>query len=66
MGRAAACPPEWPFGTTVTIAGIEWTCKDRGGLVKYVNGIPWVDLLQRSSPYRYGEVTPAIVMFPER
>jgi len=65
-GRAAACPPEWPFGTTVTIEGKDWLCKGRGGSVQYVNGIPWVDLLQKRASYKYGTIIPAIVLFPDQ
>lgn len=62
---ACACPPEWPFGTVVTIDGKSWTCLDRGGKIKFVGGIPWVDLLQARATYVYGSVVAATVQFPE-
>jgi len=62
---ACACPSEWPFGTTVTLEGKTWTCKDRGGAIKFKGGVPWVDLLQEYADYVYGEIVFAHVAVPE-
>ena len=56
MERACACPPEWAFGTVVVLDGQRWTCMDRGGKIKYVDGIPWVDFLTRTPQYSYGQL----------
>ena len=66
VDKACACPPEWSFGTTVTFNGATWTCMDRGGKIKYVDGIPWVDLLQEKASYPYGTIVDAAVVFAER
>ena len=64
MGRAAACVPEWPFGTVVVVGGRAWICKDRGGKVKTVRGIPWIDMLSEVALYPYGTVVDAVVRYP--
>jgi len=64
MYEAVACPPEWPFGTTVTLDGETWTCRDRGGAIKYRGGIPWVDFLRKEPAYTYGSEVLAIVRLP--
>ena len=56
MERACACPPEWAFGTVVVLDGQRWTCMDRGGKIKFVDGIPWVDFLTRTPQYSYGQI----------
>ena len=56
MERACACPPEWAFGTVVILDGQRWECQDRGGKIKYVDGIPWVDFLTRTPQYSYGQL----------
>ena len=53
---AVACPPEWPFGRQVIFEGRTYTCLDRGGMIKYVNGIPWIDFLTPKAAYPYGSV----------
>ena len=53
---AVACPPEWPFGRQVIFEGRTYTCLDRGGMIKYVNGIPWIDFLTPKAAYPYGTV----------
>lgn len=60
VDKGCACPPEWEFGTKVILRGEEWTCVDRGGKVKYVNGIPWVDFL---TPY--GAYPPSVIVLVE-
>ena len=54
MESAIACPPEWEFGTQVRAFDSIWTCWDRGGAIKYVDNIPWVDFLTSNpkAPYR--------------
>jgi len=64
VGRAVACPPEWPFGTVVELNGFQWVCKDRGGAIKYVNGIPWVDFLEATAVYAFGSIITVNVAFP--
>jgi len=56
MERACACPPEWAFGTVVVLDGQRWECQDRGGKIRYVDGIPWVDFLTRTPQYSYGQI----------
>ena len=53
---AVACPPEWPFGRKVIFEGNTYTCMDRGGKIKYVEGIPWIDFLTPKAAYPYGSV----------
>lgn len=53
IGRAAACPAEWPFGTLVEVPalGMTFTCLDRGAMV--CSGEPVVcevDLLLENRP----------------
>lgn len=60
VGRSGiACPPEWEFGTRLTINGRTWTCMDRGGAIQFVNGIPWVDMLIPEPIYIHGTVVEA-------
>ena len=56
MERACACPPEWAFGTVVVLDGQRWTCMDRGGKIKFVDSVPWVDFLTRTPQYAYGQI----------
>jgi len=60
---AAACPPEWPFGTRFHLAGRDWVCLDRGGRIRYENGVPWVDLLAPAlpEPLEFGDVAEAVL-----
>jgi hypothetical protein len=52
IGRAAACPASWPFGTSVYIFGRSWICMDRGGaIVENDDGSVWIDLLSPVMPY---------------
>ena len=66
IGRAAACVPEWPFGTIVTLPGGEqFSCQDRGGgIVTAADGIPWIDLLVQVPPVPYGTVLQVQVSKP--
>jgi len=63
VGIAAACPPEWPFGTKVILDGQEWICKDRGGAIQFINHIPWVDFLTPYPAYDYGTIVEAEIVF---
>lgn len=68
IGRAAACPPEWPFGTAVYIFGRAWLCMDRGGaIVTQDDGRVWLDLLSPVMPYGlpYAATVTVKVNFPE-
>ena len=64
MESACACVPEWPFGTIVIVDGKRWTCLDRGGMIKTINGVPWVDFLTRYPLYAYRTLVEAVVVFP--
>ncbi len=66
IGRAAACPVELPFGTTVELPGGEtFQCLDRGGkVVTTAAGELWIDLLVESAPVPYGTVMPVTVRLP--
>jgi len=54
MEHAIACPQEWEFGTKIKAFDAIWECKDRGGAIQYVDGIPWIDFLTSNPrvPYR--------------
>ena len=65
VGRAAACPREWPFDTEIVLEGQErFLCKDRGGAIKYVDGIPWIDLLVKEPPVPFGTILDIWIKFP--
>ena len=55
-GWIAACPKEWPFGTRIKLLNTEWLCADRGGAIRYENGIPWIDMLIEKPRYPYGTI----------
>ena len=42
LGRAAACPPSWPFWTQIRLpGGEEFFCLDRGGAILHgADGFP--------------------------
>lgn len=66
FGWAAACSPEWPFGTIFEIGDRRWSCKDRGGKIKQVRAnVYWVDMLSHIAEYPYGHETIASVWFPQ-
>ena len=58
MDKAAACPPEWNFGTRFRLPdGRIFECQDRGGAIKYgYDGLTFVDLLTKDPGYKFGEV----------
>jgi hypothetical protein len=64
---ACACPEPWPFGTTITLVelGRTFICMDRGGKIKFVDGIPWLDTLTEEPLAPYGSIHLADVRFPE-
>ncbi len=66
IGKAAACVPEWPFGTLVTLPGGEvFSCEDRGGaIVVGADGVPWIDLLVEYPPVPWGAVVTVTVRRP--
>jgi len=64
IGTAAACPPEWAFGTTVELDGHIWTCLDRGGAIRYVDSVPWVDFLEATGKYVHGSIVAVHVVYP--
>lgn len=64
MNYAVACPPEWEFHTKLIVAGKTWECLDRGGAIKFVDGIAWVDFLQEKADYPYGQIIDAILVYP--
>lgn len=66
VGRGAACVPEWPFGTVITLPGGErFTCVDRGGAIKIgADNVPWIDLLLEHPPVSFGTVVPVHVVYP--
>lgn len=63
--QAAACVPEWPFGTRFRLYGQEWVCLDRGGKIKTMAGVPWVDLLTADAPAPYGTIAEAELILEE-
>lgn len=65
-GTGAACVPEWPFGTILTLPGGEhFTCVDRGGaIVTGADGVPWVDLMVREPPVPYGSTVTVLIVWP--
>lgn len=67
VGRAAACPAELPFWTTVTLPGGEiFVCLDRGSkVVTTAAGEIWLDLLLERAPVPYGATMPVTVQLPE-
>jgi hypothetical protein len=62
IGEAVACPKEMPFGTLIVLDGRVWTCLDRGGMIKYVDGVPWLDFLMEKGAHTYGEIIPVQII----
>lgn len=57
LDNTIACPRELPFGTIISLDGVEYTCRDRGGAIVITHdGHYWIDILAESVPYNYGEV----------
>lgn len=62
IGRAVACPKEYPFWTRVILpGGEEFICLDRGG--KIVDN--WFDLLVQVAPVPFGTLVDVRVILPE-
>ena len=65
IGRAAACPIEWPFWTRVLLDGQEWICLDRGGKIVYgSDDIPFVDFLTGKAAYSHSALVQVQVVIP--
>lgn len=66
IGKAVACPAEFPFGTIFVLPGGErFVCKDRGGAIITENdGTIWLDLLVFEPPVPYGTVVEVKVVYP--
>ncbi|MBI2430954.1 MAG: hypothetical protein HYV39_02990 [Candidatus Levybacteria bacterium] len=64
VGRAVACPQEWPFGTKVYAFGREWLCLDHGGAIVTENGESWIDFLTPSPPMSYRTHFDVWVLYP--
>jgi hypothetical protein len=57
VGKAVACPAEYPFGTTFVIDGQAWTCLDRGGaIIRRADGTIWLDELTATAKMPYGSL----------
>jgi len=67
MDVACACPPEWPFWTKVTLIEHDRSCYclDRGGKIKFIDGIPYVDFLSETAFLPYGSVHLAEIELPK-
>lgn len=61
---AVACPPEFPFWTEIIFEGQRWYCLDRGGAIKTVDGIPWLDFLVTVPHAGFGELVTVEVIWP--
>ena len=61
---AVACPPEWPMWTQVRFGGQLWYCLDRGGKVKYVQGVPFLDFLVTEPHMAYNTIIDVEVTWP--
>ena len=66
VGRATACPKEFPFWTVFTLPGGEkFVCLDRGGrIVTLQDGSIWLDLLVEQAPVPYNTVIDVVVTYP--
>ncbi len=64
IGRAVACPSEYPFGTIFIVDDQEWVCLDRGGKIVTSGGIPWIDFLTLVPRHSYGEVLEVEIIYP--
>ena len=66
VGRATACPKEFPFWTVFTLPGGEkFVCLDRGGkIVTLSDESIWLDLLVEQAPVPYNTVIDVVVTYP--
>ena len=60
IGEALACPRDM-MGTQIEAFGSVWTCRDTGGLIQYVDGIPWIDFLVQNPHVNYGSIIEVVV-----
>lgn len=65
VGKAIACPDEFPFETRIIINEKEWICKDRGDLIIFDGYAYWVDQLLENPEYKFGTLIEAIVYLPQ-
>ena len=65
-GRAAACPREIPFWTTIILPGGEqFFCLDRGGkILTNSDQSIWIDLLVREAPVPFGTRVNVQLVYP--
>lgn len=66
IGRAAACPMEFPFWTKIILPGGElFYCLDHGGaIVTRSDNVIWIDLLVDTPPVPFGTVVDVRVIQP--
>lgn len=64
VGRAVACPQDWPFYTKVYAFGREWLCLDHGGAIETIGGRSWIDFLTPQPPLTYRTEFDIWVVFP--
>jgi hypothetical protein len=67
VGRAAACPSQWPFGTVLVLPdGSQFVCMDRGGAITCDSaGVCWIDLLTPTPPVPFGTLLEVRLLRPE-
>ena len=56
--EAVACPDEFPFGSKVLTDFGTYTCLDRGGMIVFEDGLPWIDILSPVPIKDYGSIHP--------
>lgn len=63
IGKAVACPAEFPFGTIFIIDGRHWICLDRGGAITRINeNTIWLDMLSNKPVYKFGTIVDVTVI----
>jgi hypothetical protein len=45
--------------------GQKWTCLDRGGKIRLVDGVAWIDFLEQQARYPHGTLAEAEVRWPD-
>ena len=62
-GNAIACPKELAFGTRILLEGRIYTCKDRGGAIRYLgNNTYWIDILAIRTGFPFGIIKDAMIL----
>lgn len=56
LGVTVACPVEWEIGSRVVLPIGEFICKDRGEMIIFIDGIPWIDHLSAVPIFDYGSM----------